>query len=204
MPLEMPSRPGLVTSRFGLETNTQAFTSPFTRAVQRVSLGGSRWVLTATLPAMRRDAAAAWQAFFLQLEGAANTFYGFDPDAKDPRGQARTKPGTPQVNGANQTGSTLNVDGCPAGVVGWLLPGDYVGVNGELKMVTGPVSTNGSGQAAVPFKPALRNSPADNAAITLTRPACAMTLIDDQQAIWECDVTGTYQPLTFAAMEVFS
>ena len=204
MPIYLPTTPGFVTSRFGLEFNTQAFTSPFTKSTQRVALSGARWVWTASLPAMKRDRAAAWQAFFLQLEGAANTFYGFDPDAKAPRGLARFTPGTPQVNGANQTGSTLNIKDCPTNVTGYLLPGDRFGVGGELKMVTAQVDTNGSGQATLAFKPALRNSPADNAAITLDRPTCTMAMADDQQAMWECDAMGVYQPKSFSAIEVFS
>jgi hypothetical protein len=31
-----------------------------------------------------------------------------------------------------------------------------------------------------------------------------MALTDDQQAQWECDKNGIYQPKTFTAMEVFS
>ena len=204
MPLALPTVTGFTTSRFGLETNTQAFTSPFTKAVQRVALGGSRWTASLSLPPMKRDKAAVWQAFFLQLEGGANTFSGYDPDAAAPRGQASLTPGTPAVNGANQSGSTLNIDGCPATVVNYLLPGDYFGVNGELKMVVAPVNTNGSGQATLAFKPALRNKPGDNAAVTLVKPTCVMALIDDQQAVWECDVRGVYQPKTFSAIEVFS
>lgn len=204
MPLALPAATGLTTSRFGLETNTQSFTSPFTRATQRVALGGSRWTAAYSLPPMKRDKAAVWQAFFLQLEGAANTFSGFDPDAAAPRGQARLTPGVPLVNGANQSGSTLTIDGCPANVTNYLLPGDYFGVNGELKMIVAAVSTNGSGQATLTFKPALRNKPGDNAPLTLVKPTCAMALVDDQQAIWECDVMGVYQAKTFTAVEVFS
>ena len=204
MPLALPTVTGLTNSRFGLETNTQSFTSPFTKAVQRVALGGSRWTASFSLPSMKRDKAAIWQAFFLQLEGGANTFFGYDPDAAFPRGRAGTAPGTPLVNGANQYGSTLNIDGCPASVNGYLLPGDYFGVNGELKMLVAPVNTNGSGQATLTFKPALRNKPADNATITLVKPTCAMALIDDQQGIWECDARRVYQPKTFSAVEVFS
>ena len=204
MPLALPLITGFTNSRFGLETNTQRFESPFTKATQRAALGGSRWTASLSLPPMKRDRAAVWQAFFLQLEGGANTFFAFDPDAPAPRGQARLTPGTPLVNGANQSGSALAIDGCPASVVNYLLPGDYFGVNGELKMVVAPVSTNGSGQVTLTFKPALRNKPADNAPVTLVKPTCTMALVDDQQAIWECDVTGVYQPKTFTAVEVFA
>lgn len=200
MTIALPATPGLVTSRFGIEWNTQTFTSPFTKAVQRVALGGARWTWTFSLPAMRRDRAAAWKQFADQLEGAANTFYGFDPDGVTPRGPAR---GTPLVNGAGQTGSTLAIDGCAANLL-FLKAGDYFAVNGEYKRATADATANGSGQATLYFKPALRNSPADNAAIVVDRPTCVMALADDQQAIWECDALGIYQPKTFSAIEVFS
>lgn len=202
MPISMPARPGFTRARFGLETNTQRFESPLTKSVQRLALQGSRWAATYTLPAMSRAQMAAWQAFFLQLEGSANTFHGFDPDARGPRGPAT---GTPLVNGGGQTGSTLNIDGCTANVTGWMLAGDYFAVNGELKMLTAPVNTNGSGQATLNFKPSLRSSPADNAPLTVRDATCAMILTNDMQAMWDSGTRlGVYEPLTFSAFEVFA
>jgi len=200
MPISMPTSPGFTTCRFGLETNTQRFESPLTKNVQRVLLGGARWNATLSLPAMKRDKAAAWQAFFLKLEGSVNTFYGFDPDAKAPRGLAT---GTPLVKGASQSGSSLNTDGWTASTIGILKAGDYFSVNGELKMATADANSDGSGNATIQFKPALRNSPADNAPVTVDNPACTMILSDDNQGMWECDVRGVYQPKTFTAIEVF-
>ena len=201
MTIFLPASPALVTSTFGLETNTQSFTSPLTNTVQRVVLQGARWTFSGRLPAMNRAQAAAWQAFFLQLEGMANTFYGFDPDARTPRGVAT---GTPLVKGGSQTGSSLNIDGCTANVTGWLKAGDYFAVNGELKMITADCNTNGSGETTLSFKPALRSSPADNAPLTVTNATCLMILKDDGQAMWECDANGIYQPKAFSAIEVFS
>jgi hypothetical protein len=200
MPIDMPTTPGFTTCRFGLETNTQTFTSPLTKNVQRMLLGGARWAATYSLPAMTRDKAAAWKAFFDLLEGSANTFNAFDPDCKTPRGAGT---GTPLVNGGSQTGSALTIDGCTHGIV-FLKAGDYFSVNGELKRMTSDATADGSGNATLNFKPALRNSPADNAAITVQKPTCTMILADDMQAMWECNVTGIYQPKTFTAFEVFS
>jgi hypothetical protein len=196
----MPSVPGFTTCRFWLETNTQTFTSPLTKAVQRMVLGGSRWNASYSLPAMKAEQAGAWRAFFLLLEGSANTFTAFDPDRKAPRGTAT---GTPLVNGGSQTGSALISDGWTASVT-VLKAGDYLAVNGELKLVTADVISDGSGNATISFKPALRTSPADNAPITVQKASCTMILSDDMQATWDCDKNGIYQPKTFAAFEVFS
>lgn len=197
----MPAAPGLVRCKFALETNTIRFESPINRASQRVVLPGSRWALSASLPRMNRAQMAAWQSFLLQLEGSANTFYGYDPDAKTPRGVAT---GTALVKGGSQTGSTLLIDGCTPNVNGWLLPGDYFSVNGELKMITAPVNTDGSGEATLAFKPRLRNSPADNAPVTVSGAACTMALVDDGQSAWSSGSRyGIYDELSFMAVEVF-
>lgn len=202
MTISMPASPGFTAVRFGLETNTQTFTSPLTKVTQRAILAGSRWVATYTLPPMNRAQIAAWQAFFLQLEGSANTFYGFDPDAITPRG-AWT--GTPLVNGGSQTGSTLTIDGCTASVTGWGKAGDYFACNGELHMLTADCNTNGSGQTTLAFKPATRSSPADNAAITFTQASCTMVLQDDMQSMWQSgSKLGFYEGMSFSGYEVFS
>jgi hypothetical protein len=200
MSITMPSTPGFISSKFGLETNTQTFSSPLTKNVQRLLLGGARWTASYTLPKMKRERAAAWQAFFLSLDGGLNTFNAFDPDAKQPRGIAT---GTPLVNGANQTGNTLVIDGCTASVFGWLRAGDYVSVNGELKMATADCNTDGSGNATISFKPAIRNSPSDNSAVTVRNATCTMVLADDNQAMWDTDMNSIYQDKTFTAYEVF-
>ncbi len=200
MPIDMPTSPGFTDCEWGLETNTQTFESPLTRAVQRVKLGGDRWTATYALPRMNKAQAAPWIAFFLQCQGRFNAFHAFDPDRKTPRGIAT---GTPLVNGGSQTGSTLTIDGCAANVAGWLLAGDYFGVNGELHQLTSPANTNGSGQTTLYFQPPLRTSPADNAALTLVKPTCPMILSDDVQGKWRCDRNGVYEAKTFSAMEVF-
>jgi hypothetical protein len=205
MPLTMPASPGFLSCPFRLETNTQRFESTLTKNVQRVLLPGARWTCTYTLPAMNRDQMANWQAFLMELEGSVNTFYGFDPDGRTPRGVAALNPGTPLVNGAGQTGSSLVIDGAPANVTGWLLPGDYITVSEQMVMVTAPVNTDGSGNATINFKPALRTSPTDNAPVTVQNATCLMILADDGQSGWQgrSNRIGFYEPLSFAAIEVF-
>ncbi len=202
MVLAMPASPGFVACRFGLETNTQRFESPLTKTTQRLVLSGARWVATYTLPRMNRQQFANWQAFLLQLEGSANTFYGFDPDARVPRGNVTGS--APLVKGAGQTGSSLLIDGLAASTNNILLPGDYFSVSGQLVMVTAPLNSDGSGEGTVYFKAALRSSPADNAPLTVTNPTCEMTLIDDQQTMWGSGSRlAIYDEFTFSAQEVF-
>jgi hypothetical protein len=199
MPIDMPTTKRFTNVRFGLETNTQTFTSPFTKTVQRLGLGGDRWIATYSLPMMNRAQAAPWKAFFDLLEGSVNMFNGFDPDCTEPLGSGT---GTPLVNGADQTGSALSIDGCTPSVM-FLKTGDYFAVNGELKRLTADAPADGSGHAVLNFKPALRAAPADNAPITVHKPTCTMILTDDNQAIFESDAMGIYQAKTFSAYEAF-
>jgi hypothetical protein len=87
---------------------------------------------------------------------------------------------------------------------GWLRAGDYFSVNGELKRLTEDASTNGSGEATLTFEPFLRNSPVDNAVVTVTNPTCNMVLADDSQLSWQSDANRIYQERTFSAFEVFT
>lgn len=200
--LTMPSSPGFTDCRFGLETNTRRFESPQNRAVQRVALQGSRWTALYTLPPMNRAQAAPWQAFLLALKGGVNTFYGYDPDAKTPRGAYG---GTPLVKGAGQTGSSLLLDGGTPSVTGWGKAGDYIGIGSQMVMLTQDADTDGSGEVTINFEPMLRDSPADNLTITTSNVTCTMALSDDSQSTWSTgSMLGVYKPISFTAIEVFS
>jgi hypothetical protein len=196
----MPTRPGFVTCRFGLQTNSQTFESPLDGSLQRRVLAGARWMATYTLPRMKRSDQAAWAAFFVQLRGMGNTFYAFDPDARKPRGLGL---GTPLVNGAGQTGYSLNTKGWQANINGLLLPGDYFQVGSQLKQIVAPVNSDGSGNATIIFESILRASPNNNDPIIINNASCEMVLADDAQAMWECDRNGVFEQKTFTAREVF-
>lgn len=83
------------------------------------------------------------------------------------------------VNGASQTGVLLIVDGLPASTSGLARAGDMFEVGGELKRLTADVDTDGSGNAALMFEPALRSAPADNVPVIFTKPAGRFVLADD-------------------------
>lgn len=79
--------------------------------------------------------------------------------------------GLPQVNGANQSGSVLVVDGAPLTQFNWLRAGDIIKVPGcpVIFDVTEDVTTNASGQASIPIHPPIfvGQSPADNAYVAI-------------------------------------
>lgn len=198
--LSMPSSPtGFRAHRFGLMSNTVMFTSPLSGSTQTLEFPGSKWVGVFTLPPMKRAVASAWLSFFTQLRGAAGRFYGYDPTAKTPRGVAS---GSPLVNGASQTGTTLITDAWPINTANLLLPGDYFQVGSELKMVTSALSSNGTGSATITFEPPLRDAPSDNASIIYTNPVCVMRLSDDSQSGWDVNSLALYG-ISFSGVEAF-
>jgi hypothetical protein len=107
--------------------------------------------------------------------------------------------GTPLVNGASQTGSSLVTDGWTASAANRLKKGDVFTIAGVFAVnpvsgdtlsdlqqfvVTADVSSNGSGDATIPFSPPIITtgayktvsaSPADNAAITVLGSANTLT-----------------------------
>lgn len=202
MPIEMPSQTHFRRARFGLEANTLTFTSPHTRNTQRVIRSPGIWRADFTLPRMHKNSpqARAWIAFFLQCDGRANSFNACDPDRRIPFGPAT---GSPLVNGAGQTGNTLLIDGCTPNVTGWMVTGDYFSLNGQMHQLIADANTNGSGEATLQFRAAMRRSPADGAALTVIGATCTMILESDADGMWDADVMGIYEEKTFSAVEVF-
>lgn len=207
MTLTMPTTPGFAAANFSLVTNTQLFSSPLTKVAQTLELPGALWTVTYTLPLMRADNAAEWQAFLAELMGASGTFWGFDPSRTSPTGIYSSGSDTPLVSAADQTGKSLTTDGWRNNGTGLLLPGDYFEViadsQKELHIITSQVDSDGSGLATLNFVPPLRSSPLNNAVITLTDPLVEMRLVDDNQATWSNVPPNFVESKSFSALEVF-
>ncbi len=200
MAIDFPTLPNFVTSSFRLEHNTRIFLSPISKDEQRQGQTGGRWVATYALPSMNRTLASAWQSFFAQLEGKAETFNAKDPERLSPLGIGTGE--TPLVNGASQTGKTLITDGWTINQTGLLLQGDLFSVNGELKIITSDVDSDSGGNATINFSPALRASPANNDLLTVDNTTIEMRLNLDDIG-FRVNQNSIYQPLTFTATESF-
>lgn len=188
---------------------------PLTRSIRfpgAVQAGGQTlvtptglWAGDFTLPrqSLRDPLTRAWKAFLTDLDGSGGRFYMGDPDGQTPQG---TPTGAPVVDGAGQSGTSLLITGATALVSGWLLLADYFHVDmpsgrRELKMIRGAdIDTDGTGAASLTFKPPLRESPGDGAAIVTVNPTCVMQLLDDQQAGWEGNEVGA-AAIAFRAVE---
>lgn len=196
--------------RWRLISNTQVVQSPLSGSVQSSELPGARWGFTATWPplddtsdlARRR---AVMRAFLAQLSGQAGRFTVWPWERPTPQGSIALAAGSPQgvtVLGASQVGRSLITQGWLASATGLLLPGDYFGVNGELKMVTASAAANGAGQSTLQFTPPLRASPAANAVVTLIRPL-ATFMLTGGTVEWAIDVGNLFADFSIDAVEAF-
>jgi hypothetical protein len=174
--------------------------SPFTFASQVQALQGQSWAVKFELPPMENLKAQQWIAALLSLNGMQGTFLFGDSILKAPMGSAG---GTPLVKGASQTGQTLVTDGWPVSTSGVLLAGDWIqigsGTTQRLYKVLTNGSSNSSGEIAFDIWPRLRESPSDNAALTLSATKGVFRLKDNIMD-WSVATTRLYG-LTLEAIE---
>lgn len=179
-PISFPTSIGIKSSTFGLRRIVGVSASNFTAEAQKYRFSGEYWQGNVTFRPTTYAQSAELKAFLTSLQGQYGTFLYGDPDnqALGNRGAG----GTILVNGASQTGNTLNVDGAtPSTTV--LKAGDYFqlgsAATSRIYMVTSDFTTNGSGAGTIEFEPRLRSSPSDNAALVLTAPKTVMRLSEN-------------------------
>jgi len=194
----IPTTVGFSSVEFGLENNNQVFESPLSNSIQVSELTGARWYATFNLPPMKKDNALEYIGFLQRLQGRVHSFYGYDANHRSPSGTIAGS--TLLVNGASQTGTSLNLDGGANSTL-VLKAGDFFSVNNELKMVTANATTNGSGEVTVNFVPSLRSSPSNDASITTTNPVCTMKLTGDSTT-YSINTSSIYG-ISFSGVEVF-
>lgn len=117
---------------------------------------------------------AAWLTALKRGGANAGTFYLGPPSAGSALGSASATPGTPVVNGADQTGEDLDVSGLPTSATGYLLAGDYIqigtGTAARLKLVLDDVDSDGSGEATIAVWPPIRTAPSNGSAVVVSDP----------------------------------
>ncbi|MDR3381732.1 hypothetical protein [Cupriavidus basilensis] len=182
---------------WGLQSNTETFTSPLNRSIQTTERPGARWKVTLELPSMTADKRGRLEAFLASLGGMAGRFRLW-PHARpvsavgvgasdaglvlDFLNQAYQAQGTPAVSGALSDFRVLPSKFWPASTL-VLRAGEYLEVGGELKIVTADVVSDASGGAAIPIAPPFRMAPQVNAELVLDRPRATMMLINDEYSV---------------------
>ena len=169
-----PSTPRPQSMSWRLVMPAQTNVSDWTGRRQTLASGRGWWEAQITLPPIVGTLSInAWRSLIAKSRGAANDFrVPVDPVAQS------ASTATPLVNGAGQTGRTLNTDGWPTSTT-VLQAGQYVTINNQLLQLTENVTSNGSGVATLTFEPPVRTSPSDNTAIEYKNPYCLMYLVEE-------------------------
>lgn len=169
-----PSTPKPNGMSWRLVMPAQTNVSEWTGRRQTIASGRGWWECQLSLPPIVGTTNVnAWRAFIAKSRGKANDFQiPVDPTAQS------SAVATPLVNGASQTGRTLNTDGWPVSST-VLVAGQFVTINNQLLQLTENVTSNGSGVATLTFEPPIRTAPSDNAAIEFRNPYCLMYMVEE-------------------------
>lgn len=177
--------------------------SPFTLDGQVVAHAGMRWAVSVQIPPVLRDSAETWASWLASMKGRTGTFLAGDPNSVTPRGSAATAPGTPLVKGANQTGSTLTIDGVPANAPLYLARGDYVqlgtGGTSRLFKVLLNAPSDGTGTVVLDVWPDIVTAFPDNNPVVVSGAVGKFRLDRDDYG-WEIDNLGKYT-INFGGLE---
>lgn len=202
-PLSLPTHTGIAQIEIRAVNAVAYSRSPFTFSGQAHAYAGQMWQADISLPPMKRADAEQWISWLISLRGQLGTFLIGDPVAANPRGIASTLPGTPVVDGADQTGGTLNISGASRNKTGWLLAGDYIqlgtGTSARLHKVLTDTNTDSLGDCTVDIWPHLRTAPSNGASVVVNNAVGAFRLASNEQA-WSINEASIYG-LTFGAME---
>lgn len=212
------SRKNATSFLFQLKSNTQTFESPLNKAIQTYELPGARWSFTGTWENLTDLDARIIKGWLAKLRGAAGRFYMYDLQHPTPTGLAYGDGITGTYSGSTLTSSwtvqtSLTADNTHFTVdstlidttstaLTWFQPGDYIGVNGELKMVTDAAIGSGTG-VTLTVEPPFRTAPPAGSAITFIKPTCVMRLADDNQDRFEYSRNRNLTSVTLAGIEVF-
>lgn len=144
-------------------------TSPVSLATQVQQRTGQLWEAQLSFPLMSAEKAQDMQGFFLALGGSANTFLMPPFGYETVRGVGT---GTPLVDGASQTGTSIDTKGWTVSTTNILKRGDVFslgsGDNARFYMVTSNADSDSSGDSTLSIWPRLRISPSDEDSIELT------------------------------------
>lgn len=173
----------------GIITNSKQFVSPLTGYTQTASRKGGRWMMRMVFNNLQGSSRRVLQGYLNFMEGQVNRIETIDHSYTGALGALGVNI---EVDGANQTGTTLNIKEVSAGtstIANFLKAGDLIcfsnGTYYELKQVTSDTDLS-SGTASVPIAPEIHTSPADAQAVETGSFTSAIT-----SASWSYPV-GTF------------
>ena len=165
MSILLPNAPGIRSARPSLLDFGGVLVPPGGGVVQQL-LRPSRFSIDVTLPSTRGVDLARIYVLSLARAKVEGALFAFPQDYKN---QAT---GSPVVNGAGQTGSTLHLKGFTPGAP--ILAGQFFSIifggRRYLHMAAADVTVASDGTAVLPIAPMLRISPNDGAVCEFAQP----------------------------------
>ena len=198
--ISMPTTPSFRQSEWGLRTSAAVSESPFTGHQQVYEYDRALWYAVMTLPPMRREKAAEWQAFLLKLRGRANTFLLGDPDAKSVRGTASScavassaDVGDTSIDLTIGNNETLNV-------------GSYIqlgsAASAKLYMIVDSNTASAAGAITVTIEPKLKVAITASTTAVISEPKGVFRM-DATELTWSADHISNYG-FTFSCTEAYA
>lgn len=188
-------------TRFTLLRATNIIRSRFTGVAQTISYPFAVWHLEGSLVEYDGANAGYIRSFFAQLEGQKNTFRLPVPGYATPSTGYALNTALVSVAMASRA-SSVTVNTLTASVP-ILAEGDYFMLNDELKVATASISSNGSGVATIPFKPAARAAAAIGVHVYFQNPTIYMQAQGDDVATWGINPPNRH-PVKFKAVEAIT
>jgi len=182
-PIDFPTTFGVSNYSIGLDHAVAGGVSPFTFQEQMQVHQGRAWDITFSMQLLTRDQAEEYNAFILKLGGREGTFTMSIPASELQRGNAEgfnsivteggdniaTESGDTlgdlmamRVDGADQTGRVLNVQGLPISATNVFKVGDFIQIETKLYKVLDNIDSNASGGASLTIAPPIAIAHADN------------------------------------------
>lgn len=162
--LTLPTSPTPASMGIALVSAKNTLSPAFGGDEQDIQRKGSRYALTFAMPPMTYLTSMDWDDLMAEGDTVLMRVFqpGFDPGA----------PGTPLVNGASQSGTSLIVDGLTPYYV--IRKGQFLSVvtGGQhfLYRAASEVVANSDGAATIPLRTMLRRSPANNDVVKIAEP----------------------------------
>lgn len=203
-PLSLPNESHIMEMAMSEISGVYTSKSPLSHAQQAVFYQGSQlWLCEVTLTPLNESEAKDWLGFFSQLKGSYGYFHMGHPLHNTPRGSWAGS--TIRVNGANQEGAELSIDGGNASETGFAKAGDFIqlgsGSTQRLYKVLQDADTNASGEVTLDIFPDLREAPTDNQVITTSDAKGTWRMISSPlDTGYRSDSNGIFK-FKFQAME---
>lgn len=163
-------------------SNERMFSGYYSGQSQVIDLMGESWIAQFTLPARKGAALGAQREAMVARLRRSNTLLLWHLQRPVPRGTMR---GTPTLSSAvAQLASTVNIQST-AGAT--LLDGDLIGLGGQVSMVDGDYTANGSGVFSnVKIWPRARAAISSGAAVAWDKPTVEFRNADSRGApvVW--------------------